>query len=83
MNIFFNMKNKSISDGTSQYEVNSLLASFEMSSIIKKNISSMPDLKASYKSLQKLGRKSTAEIQIVCDLDDKGTNSMLINSGIV
>ena len=82
MNIFCNMTNKSISDGTSQDEVNLLLASLEMGSINKKNRSSMLDLKASYKSLQKLRRKSTAEIQIVCDLDEKGKNSMLISSGI-
>ena len=76
------MTKKSISDGISQDEVNSLLASLEMGSVVKKNRSSMPDLKASYKSLQNLSRKSTAEIQIVCELDDKGTNSMLINSEI-
>ena len=62
--------------------MNSLLASLEMGSVIKKNRSSISDLKASYKSVKKLNRKSTAEIQIVCDLDDKGTNSILINSEI-
>ena len=47
VNILNNMTKKSTSNGASQDEVNLLLASLEMGSIIKKNKLLMPDIKAS------------------------------------